>query len=65
MKTPLKVAALSRLERDARRAWVEWGAAFAKWTGCDRCGELSHCRAARRRGPFLCLTCFDLGPESE
>jgi hypothetical protein len=49
---------LSALEAAARKAWWEWGN-YAKWTICDSCCEPAHCVAARRRGPFLCLGCFD------
>jgi len=51
---------------EARAKWLfhAWGE-FRRHTTCEECGELRYCHAARRRGRWLCLTCFDLSPEAE
>jgi hypothetical protein len=54
----------SALERAARALWRDWGGAWAKFTACHRCGELAYCGAARRRGPYLCLECFDVSEQA-
>jgi len=45
------------LEQYAREAWRAWGHAYAQWNACTDCGEMRHCRARSRRGPWLCLDC--------
>ena len=45
------------LEDAVRQAWVAWGE-YAQWNTCGGCGEFRYCRRARR-GPWLCLDCFD------
>jgi hypothetical protein len=52
------------LEWSAKQAWQAWGAAYALFTTCDRCGKRRYCRGKVRRY-VLCLECFDLGPEGE
>ena len=61
MKTAQKGSAL---EQTARRLWQAWGE-FRRYTLCDECGEARYCHAARRRGRFLCLDCFDLSREAD
>lgn len=46
------------LERQAREAWAVWGP-YAKATVCAACGSMENCHAARVRGPFVCVACFD------
>lgn len=54
-----------RYEAAARRLWASWGE-WAGHTRCSRCAELRYCRARRSsRGPYLCLTCFDIGVEAD
>jgi len=45
---------------DAERLslWRSWGDGYALYTRCGGCGEIQHCRGARRH-PMLCLDCFD------
>lgn len=50
----------SALEQAARRSWLAW-ADYRKYTFCDACGLMRPCGAARRRGPWLCIACHDLG----
>lgn len=55
---------MNRFEERARALWLGWGD-FRKFTVCDRCSEAVFCCAARRRGPWLCISCFDIGPEAD
>ncbi len=53
------------LERQARRAWVDWasgarGGGYAQHQRCDKCGEITYCRG-RRKDHMICLPCFDAG----
>jgi len=52
---------MTTLAMAALRAWKGW-AAYMKHTTCARCREEHYCGAARRRGPWLCLDCFDQHP---
>jgi hypothetical protein len=45
------------LERLVRNAWLAWGD-YAQHTVCQGCGRFVYCRR-HRRGPWLCLDCFD------
>jgi hypothetical protein len=54
----------STLERQAIRAWREWGDGYAMKTRCAECGRQRDCRGKRRKR-MLCLECFDLGHEGE
>lgn len=56
--------ARNAMERAALAAWWEW-AVFAKHTFCHVCRRNRYCGAARRRGPWLCVDCFDVSPEAE
>jgi len=47
------------IERGAMRLWREWGGAWSRYTVCHSCGSATYCGAARRRGPYLCVDCFD------
>jgi hypothetical protein len=51
---------MTTLEQLAVRAWRGWGE-YAKHTTCTRCGSSTYCRARRQRGPWLCVSCHDLG----
>ena len=49
---------MTTLEQAVREAWVAWGYVDVKWTACDDCHEVRVCRRGRR-GPWLCMECFD------
>lgn len=48
---------MSELEQAAKLAWEHWGS-WAQWTICTGCDQVRYCRA-KRRGKWLCLSCFD------
>jgi hypothetical protein len=48
---------VTTLERQARLAWIGWGA-YAQWTVCSCCGEWRYCRS-KGGARYLCLDCFD------
>jgi hypothetical protein len=50
---------VNTLERAARARFEGW-AVYRKFTRCDSCAWQRYCGAARKRGPFLCVDCFDL-----
>jgi hypothetical protein len=52
------------MEAVARWLWIAWGE-YAKFTDCDECGSTGYCHAAKLRGRWLCLDCFDLSPEAD
>jgi hypothetical protein len=48
----------------ARSLWSGWGE-FRRHTVCDECGGHRYCHAARRRGRWLCLDCFDVSADAD
>jgi len=48
-------------ETATRAVWREWGR-YARFGFCAECGGHLYVRAARGRGPYLCIDCFDLTP---
>ena len=54
----------AQMEAHARARWNGWGE-FRRHTRCDECGGDRYCHAARRRGRWLCLDCFDLSAEAD
>ena len=55
---------VDQFEAAARRLWSMWGE-YRGHRICDECQRPRYCHAARRRGRWLCLDCFDLSPEAE
>ena len=49
---------MTNLEVAARQAWRTW-AVYQMHTFCHGCGGQLYCGARRRRGPWLCVDCYD------
>jgi hypothetical protein len=55
----MSTSAAADRERAVHRAFSEW-AEWRKWTMCWDCDHWGDCGACHRRGPFLCVGCFDV-----
>jgi hypothetical protein len=53
-----------RWEAAARWLWRLWGE-WGRHTVCHGCGAVRYCMAQRRRGPWLCVDCFDISDTAD